>query len=240
MLIEHSIVIIGGTSGIGRAIAELAADAGAMVFIGGSNPSKLQTAVESIPGRVRGELVDVEDEKSVRLFFEQAGEIDDVVSTVGAAYTPAPIQTTVRADHEKIFSVKYWGQLLIARLAAEHLSAHGSITLTSGILGQRPLENFATLASVNAAVEALVRTLALELAPIRVNAVSPGFIDSGRLFKDLPPEERAKKLQETKGDGLPARHVGQPKDAASSYLYAIQNPYVTGQTLLVDGGASIL
>jgi NAD(P)-dependent dehydrogenase (short-subunit alcohol dehydrogenase family) len=96
------------------------------------------------------------------------------------------------------------------------------------------------LASVNAGVEALARTLALEFAPLRVNVVCLGFIDAGTLLPHLSGEERSTQLQELKGNALPTKRVGLPQDAVLTYLYALRNSYVTGQTLLVDGGASLL
>jgi NAD(P)-dependent dehydrogenase (short-subunit alcohol dehydrogenase family) len=116
---------------------------------------------------------------------------------------------------------------------------NGSITLTSGILSARAAAGLGVLASVNAGIEALSRTLALELAPRRVNTVCPGFIDSGKLWKDLPAEERQAKMREKAASDLLTVRVGLPDDAAKSYLYAIQNPYVTGQTIIADGGASL-
>ena len=111
--------------------------------------------------------------------------------------------------------------------------------LTSGILSARPAAGLGVLASVNAGIEALGRTLALELAPRRVNTVCPGFIDSGKLWKDLPAEEREAKMRDKAASDLLTARVGLPDDAAKSYLYAIQNPYVTGQTIIADGGGSL-
>jgi NAD(P)-dependent dehydrogenase (short-subunit alcohol dehydrogenase family) len=144
------------------------------------------------------------------------------------------------SESQKPFLVKYWGQWLVAKYAGPKLSRLGSVTLTSGILSQRPAKGLAAQASVNAAIEALGRTLALELAPRRANVVSPGFIDTGKLLAHLPTKERASKLVETKAADLPTGRVGQPGDAAATYLFAMQNPYLSGQTLFVDGGSSII
>ena len=92
---------------------------------------------------------------------------------------------------------------------------------------------------MNAGVEALARTLALELAPRRVNVVCPGFVDTGKLHTDLPAETRSAKLQADKAATLPTMRVGLPQNLARAYIYAIENPYLTGQTLVVDGGASL-
>lgn len=240
MIIDQRIAIFGGSSGIGLAVARACADAGAEVLVAARQKDKLDQALASIYGQVTGALVDVRQEDDVIRFFEHAGEIDHVISTVGWAFKQAPARDVNKESAQELINVKYWGQFMIAKHAAPVLTTGGSVTLTSGVLSSRPVVGFSVLASVNAAVEALARTLALELAPSRVNVVCPGFIDTGKLFPNLPREERLNQLQETKADGLPAKRVGTPGDAASAYLYALRNPYLTGQTLVVDGGASLL
>ena len=239
MLTNQKIAIVGGTAGIGLALARMAADAGAEVHLGGSSRNKLDQALRQLNGKVKAELVDARDEDSIRRFFVQAGELDHVVSTIGPPYRAVRVLDGRRADYEELFTVKFWGQFLIARHAARQLAANGSITFTSGILSHRPAEGFSVLASVNAGVEALARTLALEFAPRRVNVVCPGFVDTGKLDADLPAETRTAKLQADKADTLPTRRIGLPQDVAGAYIYAIENPYLTGQTLVVDGGASL-
>jgi len=239
MITNQKIAIVGGTAGIGLALAQMAADAAAEVRIGGSSRDKLDQVLRQFNSKVKGELVDVRDEDSIRRFFVQAGAVDHVVSTIGLNYRPVRVSDGRRADLEDLFTVKYWGQFLVAKHAAGQLAGNGSITLTSGVLSQRSAEGFAALASVNAAVEALARTLALEFAPRRVNVVCPGFVDTGKLHTDLPAETRTAKLQADKAATLPTRRVGLPQDLARAYIYAIENPYLTGQTLVVDGGASL-
>jgi len=239
MITDQKIGIVGGTAGIGLALAAMAADAGAEVHLGGSSRNKLEQAFRQLNGKVKGELVDARDEDSIRRFFVQAGELHHVVSTIGPPYQAIRVLDGRRADYEELFTVKYWGQFLIAKHAARQLVPDGSITLTSGVLSQRPVEGFSVLASVNAGVEALARTLALEFAPRRVNVVCPGFVDTGKLHADLPAEARGARLQADKADALPTRRIGLPQHVARAYLHAMENPYLTGQTLVVDGGASI-
>jgi NAD(P)-dependent dehydrogenase (short-subunit alcohol dehydrogenase family) len=217
MLIDQRIVVIGGSAGIGFAVANAAEDAGADVLIASSSQTKLDKALGQFS------------------VFEDLGEVDHVAVTVGTSYKSAPVADSEISESQKPFLVKYWGQFLVAKYAGPRLSKRGSLTLTSGVLSQRPSKSLAAQASVNAAVEALARTLALELAPRRVNVVSPGFIDTEKLLRDLPPHERAAKLAESKGAGLPSQRVGQAEDAASAFLFAIQNPYLSGQVLFVDG-----
>jgi len=239
MMIDQQIAVIGGTSGLGFAVAKAAADAGADVVLAGSNRERVEEAVRRLYGKVRGEVVDVRSEESVANFFEKTGELDHIVSTVGHAYKPTTVREIRREDAEQLVAVKYWGQLFLAKHAAGRLTWGGSLTLTSGVLSQRPVEGYGVLASINAGLEALARTLALELSPLRVNVVCPGFIDTGKLFTDLAENERTEKLWEAKGKDLPAKRIGLALDAAKTYLYVMENPYVTGQTLVVDGGSSL-
>jgi NAD(P)-dependent dehydrogenase (short-subunit alcohol dehydrogenase family) len=236
MLLDQRIAIIGGSSGIGFAVAQAAADVGAEVIIGSSSQAKLEEALGATTERVEGWPIDVRSDESVREFFNKVGEVDHVAVTVGTSYAPALVVDSDLLESQKPFLIKYWGQYLVAKYAGPKLTEGGSITLTSGILSRRPVKSLAVQASVNAAIEALGQTLALELAPRRANVVSPGFVDTGKLLTDVSPLQRAAQLLEAKGANLPVQRVGQPKDAAAAYIFAMENPYVTGQVLFVDGG----
>ena len=239
-LVEQRIVIVGGTSGIGLGVARAMLDAGAQIVVASSRPDKAAGAARQLGDRARGETVDVADEGSIRTFLARIGAFDHLVATPGAAAAPAPVAAARQEDAERIFRVKFWGQYLLAKHAGPLLPERGSLVLTSGVLSQRPAPGRGALAAVNAAIEALGRTLALELSPRRVNVVCPGFVDTGKLRADLTGEERQRRLQAEQGDELPARRVGQPADLAAAYLFAIANPYLTGQTLVVDGGSSLV
>jgi NAD(P)-dependent dehydrogenase (short-subunit alcohol dehydrogenase family) len=239
MLLDQRIAIIGGSSGIGFAVAKAAADAGAEVVIGSSSQAKLDGALAAFTERVEGWQIDVANEESVHQFFKKVGEVDHVAVTVGASYEPALVVNSDLSESQKPFRIKYWGQFLVAKYAGSCLTSGGSITLTSGILSQSPAKKLAAQASVNAAIEALGRTLAVELSPRRANVVCPGFIDTGKLLADVPADQRAAQLLELKGAGLSVQRVGQPKDVAAAYIFAMENAYVTGQVLIVDGGALI-
>jgi NAD(P)-dependent dehydrogenase (short-subunit alcohol dehydrogenase family) len=237
MLIDQRIAIIGGSSGIGLAVAQAAVDAGAQVTIGSSSKAKLQGATGAFTKRVEAWEIDVTNEESIHEFFDNLGEVNHVAITIGASYSPSLVVQSDLSESQKPFLVKYWGQFLVAKHAGPKLAAAGSITLTSGILSRSPSKNLAVQASVNAAVEALGRTLAIELAPRRANVVCPGFIDTGKLLVDIPSPQRAAQLLESKGSHLPVQRVGQPQDVAAAYLFAMENAYLTGQVLIVDGGS---
>src|SRR5258708_16446731 len=113
LMADQKIGIVGGTAGIGLALAGMAADAGAEVHLGGSSRNKLEQALRQLNGKVKGELVDARDEDSIRSFFVQAGELDHVVSTIGSLYQAVRVLDGRRADYEELFTVKYWGQFLI-------------------------------------------------------------------------------------------------------------------------------
>src|SRR5260221_10564136 len=208
MMTDQKIGIVGGTAGIGLALAGMAAVAGAEVHLGGSSRNKLEQAFRQLNGKVKGGLVDARDEDSIHRFFVQAGELHHVISTIGPPYQAIRVLDGQRADYEEFFTIKYWGQFLIAKHAAPQLVPNGSITLTSGVLSQRPAEGFSVLASVNARVEALARALALEFGPSRVNVVCPGFVDTGKVHADLPTKTRIAKIQTENADTLPTRRIG--------------------------------
>ena len=239
MLLDQRIAIISGSSRIEFAVAQAAADAGAEVIMGSSSKVKLQAALGAFTERVEAWQIDVTNEESVREFFDKLGEVDHVAITVGASYSPALVVRLDLSESQKPFLVKYWGQFLVSKYASPKLTEGDSNTLTSGILSQSPSKNLAVQASVNAAVEALGRTLAIELAPRRANVISPGFIDTGKLLADVPPPKRAVQLLELKGSHLQVQRVGQPKDVAAAYIFAMENAYLTGQVLIVDSGSLI-
>jgi NAD(P)-dependent dehydrogenase (short-subunit alcohol dehydrogenase family) len=237
MLFDQRIAIIGGSSGIGFAVAQAAVDAGGEVIIGSSSKAKLQRASGALTKRVQAWEIDVTNEESVREFFDKLGEINHLAVTIGTSYSPALVVQSDLSESQKPFLVKYWGQFLVSKYAGPKLTEGGSITLTSGILSRSPSKNLAVQASVNAAIEALGRTLAIELAPRRANVVCPGFIDTGKLLADVPSPQRAAQLLESKGSHLPVQRVGQPQDVAAAYLFSMENAYLTGQVLIVDGGS---
>src|SRR6266567_2739274 len=127
MITNQKMAIVGGTAGIGLAVAQMAAAIGAEVRLGGSSRNKLDEALRHIDGKVTGDLVDARDEDSIHRFFAEAGELDHVVSTIGPTYRPNMVRDARRADAEDLFAVKYWGQFIIAKHAVEQLAARGSI-----------------------------------------------------------------------------------------------------------------
>jgi NAD(P)-dependent dehydrogenase (short-subunit alcohol dehydrogenase family) len=237
------VVIIGGSSGIGLATAVQAAEAGAHVVIAGRSENRLEEAREQI-AQVAGEgktgalsievyVLDNQDEQQIEQFFSQVGKFDHLF-TPGAAYTRGPL-TSDRETAESCFKGKFWPQYFAAKYAAPYLSASGSITLMSGGFSQRPLDGGASYAACNGAIESLGKALAVELAPVRVNVVSPGTIwregqegtPRGEHFKDY------EKLSVLK-------RVGYNEEIAHTVTYLMTNTFTTGSTLFVDGGYTMI
>jgi NAD(P)-dependent dehydrogenase (short-subunit alcohol dehydrogenase family) len=226
------VLIVGGSSGIGLGTARLAAEAGARVTIAGRTQEKLQAAVKSLGNKVEGRTLDATNDKALEAFFAETGTWDHVVATTGAGgrgkLADIPMDRAFAA-----MDAKFWAYFRIARSA--QIAADGSLTFVSGGLGTKPAPNAALVSAVNAAVEAMGRGLALDLAPRRVNTICPGPIDTP-LWDQLTPEAR-KAHYERQAKTLPARRMGQPEDVGQAILMVMTNPFVTGTTLVVDGGA---
>jgi NAD(P)-dependent dehydrogenase (short-subunit alcohol dehydrogenase family) len=232
---NESVVIIGGSSGMGLAIAKEAADSGAAVIIAGRSQGKLDEAIRVIAGDVATYIVDLSDEGSVMKLFQSIGSFDHLVIT-GSSVKTGQLRELSLADARASMDSKFWGAYMAARYA--QIRPKGSITFFSGILSRRPSSGLASLAAINAAVEALGRALALELAPIRVNVVSPGLTDTPA-YATMPDDAR-KGLFAAVAKRLPVGRVGRPEDIASLTLELMRNSFLTGLVVDVDGGAMLV
>jgi NAD(P)-dependent dehydrogenase (short-subunit alcohol dehydrogenase family) len=235
-LAGKTVVVIGGSSGLGLGIARLAAQAGARVVIASRSADKLAQARESIVGEVETRRVDVRDEASVRQLFTDLGELDHL-ATPGNEGARGPFLEMSTAQARAGFDSKFWGQYLAARYAAPHIRPGGSIVLVAGTNSQRPGKSSVVMAAINAAVEGLARGLAVELAPLRVNCVSPGPVDTP-LWNNLSAEQRQEMYARGAAEA-PVGRIGQPEDIARAALYLMENGYVSGTTLFVDGGKTL-
>ena len=230
------IVIIGGTSGIGRAVAAAALAEGAEIFIGSSRLAKIEEAQRLLGAKAQAATIDCTNEESIAAFFKQTGEIDHLVYTAGdwGNRDPRDIGQVEADELTKTMSVRVVGALLAVKHATPRIRPGGSITLTGGIVAHRPRKG-APLASVmGGAVEHLVYGLAVDLAPIRVNAVIPGAIAT-----DVWGADAAEKFRGLT-DRLPVSRMGRPEEVAEAYLYLMKGGYTTGQNLRVDGGLTLV
>lgn len=230
------VVIVGGSSGIGFAIAQLALTRGARVTIAGRSQSKLADATKRLEGRAKSVVMDLGDAQAAQAGFKEIGAFDHFVSTA-ADLTYGPLATMDRAAIERMLAGKFWGPINLVQHGVSHLQAGGSILLFSGLAADRPGAGTAMVSALNAGVEGLVRALAVELAPVRVNAISPGVVETeGWAFMD---EASRKGFFADLAPKLPARRIGAPADLADAALFALINPYLTGEVLHVNGGGSL-
>ena len=167
------VVVLGGSSGIGLEVAKQAVSQGASVVIASSSAERVRKAVESIGGKAQGQAIDVSDERAVAIFFSKLGAFDRLVFTAGDNLHLHDLAATDLPSARHAFELRYWAALAAVKYGSPHLRKEGSIVLTTGIAGQRPQKGWVIAASVCGTIEALIRALAVELAPIRVNAVSP-------------------------------------------------------------------
>ncbi|WCM61277.1 SDR family oxidoreductase [Paenibacillus polymyxa] len=230
---NKKIVIIGGSSGIGLETAKQVISLGAEVVIASRSEDKLHKAKEMLGPRAAIYVLDTSDEQQVKSFFGKVGPYDHLI--VSAAETSGGSFLQLETDQaRKLFENKFWGQYYAAKYGASQLSTEGSITLFSGVVAYKPMIGSSALGAVNAAVSNLGQTLALELAPIRVNVVSPGIIDTPSRSK--MPENTRNQFYDTVAHKLPVKRVGLAEDVARGVIYLIQNQFVTGTVLHVDGG----
>ena len=232
------VVIVGGSSGIGLAVAGKAALQGAEVVIVSSNAKRVQEAVKSIGGEAQGQAVDVYDEKAVKSFFTNIDTFDHLVFTAGDSLQLHELADTDLKQARHAFELRYWSALATVKYGSPQIRHGGSIVLTTGVAGRRPLSGWVIAASVCGTIEALTRALAVELAPIRVNAVSPGVVRTN-LWQNMSSSER-EQLFESVGKRLPVGRVGEAHDIAQAYLFLMQEGFSTGQTVVVDGGTVLV
>jgi NAD(P)-dependent dehydrogenase (short-subunit alcohol dehydrogenase family) len=222
------VLVVGAGGGIGRASAEAFAAAGAHVVATGRNPAKLDAVgAEQI-------ALDFLDNDAVEAFFAGAAPFDHVV-IAAAATKSGPVGVLALDAAQASMESKFWGAYRIARAAKIHDG--GSLTFVSGFLSKRPSPTSVLQGAINAALEALARGLALEKAPVRVNTVSPGLIDTP-LWAGMAEADREGMFERTAAK-LPARRVGLPEDIAQAILFVATNSFATGSTVTVDGGGTI-
>src|SRR5580700_4353633 len=227
---DKRVVVLGGSSGIGLAVAQLAAAQGAKVVIASSSAERVQKAVECIGGEAQGQ--------AVATFFTKLGPFDHLVFTAGDSLHLHDLAATDLQQARRAFELRYWAALAAVKYGSSYIRKQGSVVLTTGIAGQRPRKGWVVAASVCGTIEALTRALAVELAPIRVNAVSPGMVRTN-LWQNMGAEER-ERLFESVGNSLPVGRVGEPHDIAQAYLFLMQEGFSTGQTIVVDGGTVLV
>lgn len=232
------VVVFGASSGVGEATALAAASAGAEVVLTGRDAERVAAVAERAGNGARGVVVDGRDAGAVRRFFDEAGEVHHLVvpagqTTRGGAWVG---ELTLERFRDN-FEGKFWVQIGAVHAGAPHVVRGGSITLISGGAAHRALPGMADIAAINGALEAVVPPLARELAPTRVNAISPGTLATG--YWRGVPQGSLDAIFGRVAAGLPAGRVGTAEDIAAAALFLMTSDFVTGTVLAVDGGIAV-
>jgi NAD(P)-dependent dehydrogenase (short-subunit alcohol dehydrogenase family) len=231
------VLIVGGTSGIGLAVARAVLERGATPIVVSRRPASVRSALEELPG-AEGGVCDLTDYSQVAALGNDFGPLDHLVFTAGEPLALVPLADLTRAAVQDFFGTRFYGAIDVIRAVAPVLRPGGSITLTTGTASDRPGPGWLLGATVCGATDALTRTLALELAPLRVNAVSPGVIRSP-LWSSLNDHDR-QEFFDSAGHALPLNRVGEVEDVARAYVYAMEQQHGTGTILRVDGGTVLV
>lgn len=229
------VVVMGGSTGIGLAAARLARQAGAEVTIAGRSPDKLAQAQRAL-GEVRTVAADITDEAAVGQVFEGLSHVDHVLISAGTIINGRMIDNDL-TNLRRIIDERIWGLTYVVRQAVPRMT-RGSITFTSGGLSSRPRVGAAMLTAALAGVEALAPALALEVAPVRVNAVTPGLIDTPLLHTAYGPERDT--IVNNRAAILPGKRIGSADEVAQAILMLMTNEYITGEVLHIDGGSRFI
>jgi NAD(P)-dependent dehydrogenase (short-subunit alcohol dehydrogenase family) len=232
------IAVLGGSSGIGLATAQAAAREGASLVIASSRKARVDEALKTLPAGAEGHALDLADETAVKKFFAALGAFDHLVFTAGESLNLGKLAQTDVEAARRFFDLRYWGAFMAAKYSSGKIRPGGSITFTSGLAGARPHPGWALGASICSAMEGLTRALAVELAPIRVNIVSPGVVKSP-LWGNMSEADRAA-LYRRMEENLLVGHVGETEEIAEAFLYLMRQTYGTGQVLAVDGGGALV
>lgn len=231
-LVGKHVVVVGGSQGIGFETARLAAQAGATVTIMGRSPDKLKAAGDQL-GIGQRAVLDILDEAAVHQTFANLSAIDHVYIAAGRFVGGKILDGSIDQFRPAIDS-RVWGSVAVIQAAAPRMSAGGSITLTGGLSTDRPVVGAWVTAVATAAAEQMARALALELAPIRVNAIAPGWTDTpmwdavfGVAKQEVFREVAAK---------IPMGQLATASEVASAVLFLMSNVSITGEVIHIDGG----
>jgi NAD(P)-dependent dehydrogenase (short-subunit alcohol dehydrogenase family) len=228
---DKTVVVVGRGSGIARTVALQARDEGARVIVAGRDKTKLADAYAGLD--IAAETVDITDDSSIGTLAERLGQVDHVVSTASAR-ARGKLADLDRKNLQLSFDTKVIGPTMLAKHFARQINPGGSLVLFSGVHAFKLNVGYLGVGITNGAVDFLTRWLAVELAPIRVNAISPGVIDTGAW--DAMGEDGKRDYFEHISSRNPARRIGTTQDVADAVLFAMTNGFMTGVTLKIDGG----
>ena len=235
---DKRVVVAGGSSGIGFATALAAANQGSEVIIASRNAERVTAALAQLPSSAQGQSVDFTDEAQIKSWFEKIGPFDHLVYTAGETLQLGTLAETDVETARQAFEVRYWGAFKTVKHGHALIRKGGSIVLTTGIASLRPNKGWTVPSSTLGAMESLTRALAVELAPLRVNTVSPGIVRTP-LWDNMSQADR-EAMYSHFAAALPTGFIGEAEDIAETYLYLMQERFSTGQIIVVDGGGVLV
>jgi len=228
---DRTVLVVGRGGGIARAITVAARDAGASVVAAGRDQAELESVYDGMG--ITDEYVDLTDEASIDALGLRLGTVDHVISTASAR-ARGHVTDLDREAVRLAFDTKVIGPIMLAKHLGSRMPPDGSFVFFSGATAVKPEIGTLAVAATNGAVDTLIRSLALELAPVRVNAVSPGVVDTGA-WDGLGEQAKAEYFRDVAARN-PARRIGTAEDVADAVLFALTSTFLTGVTLRIDGG----
>jgi NAD(P)-dependent dehydrogenase (short-subunit alcohol dehydrogenase family) len=232
---DQTVVIIGGSSGIGFATAQMLQELGANVTITGRLPDKLHQAAKEL-GDVKTAIVDVTQETDIEQLFAGCDRIDHLV-VLGGSLASGKVASAPLVELGRPIAERIWGAIYAIRHAVPKMS-NGSITLTSGLFSSRPIPGMAIAAAAVGGIEAMTRALALELSPIRINAIAPGYIDTPLLKAAFADQYEG--VIKAQAAALPIQRIGTAEETARSIVFLMTSEFITGEVLHIDGGGRLV
>lgn len=232
------VVLLGGSSGIGLATALAVAREGASIVIVSSSQRRINDALSILPQNSKGFTADLGDEKQIEELFKKIGKFDHLVFTAGDELKFRELSVLDIDEAKQSINLRFWGSIMAAKYGAPLIRKGGSITLTTGAIGKRPRTGTVVIAGMASAIDGLTRSLAFELAPIRVNAVCAGTVRTN-LLANMPELEREMLFNKV-GSKLLTGKIGDANDLAEAYLYLMRGSFTTGQIIVVDGGSLLV
>lgn len=233
---QQTLFIVGGGSGMGAELARQASAQGARIALAGRRRERLDTVAASLDGPVSVHPLDISRRESLEAALDEVGQVDHIVSTA-ADLTFKPFIELTDEDIQRTLDSKIWASIQLGRAAHHYLAPKGSLLFYSGVAAYRPAPGASLVSSANHWLEGIMNGLAVELAPRRVNVISPGVVDSAT-WDGMDEYARQTMFDET-AKSLPVGRIGQVQDLATAGLAILENGYIDAQVLHVDGGGRI-
>lgn len=234
---NKKVVVIGASSGIGRALSHIFSEKGAILYLVSRTKAKLEAVKKELPNESHIFTMDMLNDKSVEDVFARIGAFDYLSLTAVADETKlmSPIKSMSNEIAQRGME-KFWGTFNVTRAASKYINNDGAMIVTSSISIYRPSKNGASMMNAaSAAVATYAKSLALEIAPVRVNVIAPGVVGTG-----VWTNEELNGYESWAENTLPVKHLGKPEELAYAYYSTLTNPYMTGSVVTVDGGLTMI